>query len=396
MNELPWLRASQAAQLAGADGTLRPTIFAEMTSLAMATNSVNLGQGFPDFDGPEQVLNAAKEAIDSGANQYGPGRGNPVLIDAIRRQRARDFGIRLEADHVLVTVGATEAIAATLLAYCDTGDEVIAFEPYYDEYAAVTALAGARLVPVPLTAPEFQPDPAALESAITSRTRAIVLNSPHNPTGSVFTEERLRAIADIANRHGILVITDEVYEQLTFATPHVPIASLGLNPELSIAISSSGKTFSVTGWKVGWVMSTPARIAQIAAVKQYLTFVGSVPMQPAIAEGLNLPGEFFDGLRASFSTKRDLLMDALASTGMRVHRPDSGYFVLADVSPLGYEDAAELAYDLPHRVGVVAVPVAPFARPERDDLRSIMRFAFCKRDETIAEAAARLRQLAGS
>lgn len=394
MNAQPWLRTARAAQLAGSDGSLRPTIFAEMTALAAETGSVNLGQGFPDFDGPSAILAAAQHAIGNGYNQYGPGRGNPQLIDAIRRQRERDFGMQLGDDQILITVGATEGIAATLLAYCDAGDEVIAFEPYYDEYAAVTALAGAKLVPVALSAPDFQPDPAALEVAITSRTRAIIINSPHNPTGAVFTRDRLRAIADIANRSGILVITDEVYEQLTFGGSHVPIATLGLDPDLSIAISSAGKTFSVTGWKVGWIMSTAQRIAQISAVKQYLSFVGSVPLQPAVTVGLDLPYEFFDELRAGFAAKRDLLIDALTAAGMRVHRPDSGYFALADVAPLGYESAAALAYDLPHKVGVVAVPVAPFARPERTDLRSIMRFAFCKRDETITEAARRLRQLA--
>ena len=395
MNDLPWLRTARAAQLAGADGSLRPTIFAEMTALAAETGAVNLGQGFPDFDGPSEVLEAARSAIADGVNQYGPGRGNPLLIDAVRDQRRRLYGLDHNRDEVLITVGATEAISASLLAYCDAGDEVITFEPYYDEYAAVTALTGARLVPVPLRADDFQPDPAELERAVTPRTKAIVLNSPHNPSGAVFTPERLRAIADIANRHGILVISDEVYEHLTFGPRHVPIAALGLDPDLSIAISSGGKTFSVTGWKVGWAISTPRRISEITAVKQYMSFVGSVPLQPAIAVGLALPDAFFDGIRRDFVARRDQLISGLESTGMRVFTPDSGYFVLADVAPLGYENAVELAYDLPRRAGIAAVPVAPFARPERDDLRTIMRFAFCKRDETIAEAARRLSVFAG-
>ena len=394
MNDLPWLKTARAAQLAGDDGALRPTVFAEMTAIAAETGAVNLGQGFPDFDGPPEILEAARQSIADGVNQYGPGRGNPILIDAVRDQRRRHYGLEHARDEVLITVGATEAISAALLAYCDTGDEVIAFEPYYDEYAAVAALAGAKLVPVALQVGDFQPDPADLERAITPRTKAIVLNSPHNPTGAVFTPERLRAIAEIANRHGILVISDEVYEHLTFGPRHVPIAALGLDPDLSIAISSGGKTFSVTGWKVGWAVSTPRRISEITAVKQYMSFVGSVPLQPAIALGLGLPDAFFDTLRAQFTAKRDRLVEGLEATGMRVFTPESGYFALADVAPLGHASATELAYALPREAGVAAVPVSPFARPGRDDLRSIMRFAFCKRDETIAEASKRLQEFA--
>ncbi|WP_293695191.1 aminotransferase class I/II-fold pyridoxal phosphate-dependent enzyme [uncultured Agrococcus sp.] len=390
MEDAPWFRLAHNAGLADREGSLRPTIFAEMTGLAAETGSVNLGQGFPDFDGPGAVLGAAKNAIDAGLNQYGPARGNPLLIDAIREQRKRDYGTQLEPDEILVTVGATEAISASLLAYVAPGDEVIAFEPYYDEYLAVTALAGGTLVPVPLYAPDFQPEPEALEAAITPRTKAIVLNTPHNPTGAVFEEERLQAIASIANRHGIMVIADEVYEQLTFAGRHVPMVAAGLDPELSIAISSGGKTFSVTGWKVGWIMASAKRIGEISAVKQYMSFVGSVPLQPAIATGLGLPQEFFDQQRASFAAKRDLLMAGLESVGMTPYVPDSGYFVLADTVELGHGDARELAYKLPHLVGVVAVPVSPFASIDRSDLRTVMRFAFCKRDETIAEAVNRL------
>ena len=390
MEDAPWFRLAHAAGLAGLDGSLRPTIFAEMTSLAAETGSINLGQGFPDFDGPEAVLSAAKGAIDEGLNQYGPARGNPLLVEAIRNQRKRDYGIDLDVNEILVTVGATEAISASLLAYVAPGDEVIAFEPYYDEYLAVTALAGGTLVSVPLYAPEFQPEPQALEAAITPRTKAIILNTPHNPTGAVFEEERLRAIATIANRHGIMVIADEVYEQLTFSGKHVPMVAAGLDPELSIAISSGGKTFSVTGWKVGWIMANAKRIGEISAVKQYMSFVGSVPFQPAIATGLGLPQEFFDQQRASFTAKRDMLVEGLQGVGMTPYVPDSGYFVLADTVELGYGDARSLAYELPHLVGVVSVPVSPFASIDRSDLRAVMRFAFCKRDDTIAEAVSRL------
>ena len=395
MNDLPWLKTARAAQLAGDDGALRPTVFAEMTAIAAETGAVNLGQGFPDFDGPPEILEAARQAIADGVNQYGPGRGNPILIDAVRDQRRRHYGLEHARDEVLITVGATEAISAALLAYCDTGDEVIAFEPYYDEYAAVAALAGAKLVPVALQVGDFQPDPADLERAITPRTNAIVLNSPHNPTGAVFTPERLRAIAEIANRHGILVISDEVYEHLTFGPRHVPIAALGLDPDLSIAISSGGKTFSVTGCegRMGG-LDSPAHQRDHCGQAVHVIPSAVFRLQPAIPLGLGLPDAFFDTLRAQFTAKRDRLVEGLEATGMRVFTPESGYFALADVAPLGHASATELAYALPREAGVAAVPVSPFARPGRDDLRSIMRFAFCKRDETIAEASKRLQEFA--
>ncbi|WP_083587086.1 aminotransferase class I/II-fold pyridoxal phosphate-dependent enzyme [Agrococcus sp. Marseille-P2731] len=396
MEQSPWQRAAAGAGLLGADGRLAPTIFAEMTALATKTGALNLGQGFPDEDGPRAVLDAAKHAIDHGRNQYGPGRGAPELIDAIIEHQRRFYGIGLGRSDVLVTAGATEGLAATLLAYLQPGDEVIVFEPYYDAYAAIVALAGGVLVPVPLAAPDFQPDIERLQRAATPRTKMLIVNSPHNPTGSVFTEETMRHIIRVAERRDAIIVTDEVYEHLVYDDQHVPLASFSAARERLVSISSAGKTFSVTGWKIGWVMSTPERIAQISAVKQYLTFVNGAPFQPAVAAGLRLPDEHYDTIVASFARKRDILTRGLRNAGFAVHDANAGYFVLADAAPLGIDDATALSRRLPELVGVVGVPLSAFARPSRRDLRSTMRFAFCKSDDMLRDASERLAGLRGA
>ena len=396
MHQAPWQRTAAGAGLLGADGRLAPTIFAEMTALAATTGALNLGQGYPDEDGPRAVLDAAKHAIDHGRNQYGPGKGAPELIDAIIEHQRRFYGIGLGRGDVLITAGATEALASTMLAYLQPGDEVVVFEPYYDAYAAVAALAGAVLVPVPLVAPDFQPDPDRLRRATSPRTRMILVNSPHNPTGSVFSEEAVRHIVRVAERRDAIIVTDEVYEHLVYDERHVPVATFGAARDRLVSISSAGKTFSVTGWKVGWIMSTPERIAQITAVKQYLTFVNGAPFQPAVAVGLRLPDEHFDTIAQSFARKRDILTRGLRKAGFAVNDAMAGYFVLADAAPLGIDDASALARRLPELVGVVGVPLAAFARPSRRDLRSTMRFAFCKSDDTLHRAAAQLASLEGA
>lgn len=390
MEQAPWQRTAAGAGLLGADGRLAPTIFAEMTALASRTGALNLGQGFPDEDGPRAVLDAAKHAIDHGRNQYGPGRGCQELIDAVIEHQRRFYGIGLGRGDVLITAGATEALAATMLAYLSPGDEVIVFEPYYDAYAAVVALAGAVLVPVPLVAPDFQPDPDRLQRASTPRTRMIVVNSPHNPTGAVFSEDAIRHIVRVAERRDAIIVTDEVYEHLVYDERHVPVATFGAARDRLVSISSAGKAFSVTGWKIGWIMSTPERIAQITAVKQYLTFVNGAPFQPAVAVGLRLPDEHFDTIVQSFARKRDILARGLRKAGFTVHDAMAGYFLLADAAPLGVDDATALARRMPELVGVVGVPLSALARPSRRDLRSTMRFAFCKSDDTLREAASRL------
>lgn len=394
MADAPWQRTARAAGLLAASGTIAPTIFAEMTALAARTGAINLGQGFPDEDGPQAVLEAAQRAIRDGANQYGPGRGDPDLIEAIIEHQQRFYGLGYGLGDVLVTAGATEALAATMLAYLEPGDEVVVFEPYYDAYAAVAALAGATLVPVPLAPPTFEPDAKRIEQAFSKRTRMVLINTPHNPTGVVFDEDTLRLIVRLATKRNAIIVTDEVYEHLTYGDTHVPVAVIDGARDRLVSISSAGKTFSVTGWKVGWITSTPERIQEIQAVKQYLTFVNGAPLQPAVAVGLRLADEYFETQAAQFQRKRDLLTRGLRAVGFHVNDAMAGYFVLADGSALGIEDAATLARQLPESVGVAAVPLAPFARSSRRDLRPYLRFAFCKRDEVLLAAVDRLRSLA--
>jgi N-succinyldiaminopimelate aminotransferase len=370
------------------------TIFAEMTALARATGAVNLGQGFPDTDGPAWLLEGAIEAIRTGHNQYPPGRGVPELRQAVADHQRRWYGLDVDPEtEVLVTVGATEAIAASMLALCEPGDEVVVLEPYYDSYAASIALAGAVRRPVPLRPPSFALDAAALEAAFSDRTRLVLLNSPHNPTGRVLDREELAAVARLAQQHDAVVVTDEVYEHLVFdGGQHVPMATLPGMAERTLTISSAGKTFSVTGWKVGWVHGPAELVSAVTAVKQFLTFVGSAPFQPAVAGALGAEDAFFDQQAKDLQRRRDMLCAGLADGGFDVHVPQGTYFVLADAAPLGFEDGLELCRRLPDLAGVVAVPVQAFC----DDIsatRSLVRFAFCKQDEVLAEAVRRLRGL---
>ena len=387
----PWRRTAAGAGLLGADGSLTTTVFAEMTSLAARTGALNLGQGFPDEDGPAEVLAAAREAIAEGGNQYPPARGIPLLREAIATHQRRFYGVAVDPEtQVLVTVGATEALTATLLAFVEPGDEVVVFEPYYDSYAAIVALAGGRLRPVALRYPEFRPDPEDLRRAVTDRTRIVLINSPHNPTGMVLRREELELIVDLAHRHDALLVADEVYEHLTFDAGHLTPAQIPGAFERTVSISSAGKTFSVTGWKIGWLSAPAELVARILAVKQYLTFAGGTPFQPAVAVGLALPEEWFaraaDGLRA----RRDVLAQGLRDAGFAAPLPQAGYFVVADASPLGVTDGAAFCRELPERSGVAAIPLTAFARPERTDLAPLVRFAHCKRDEVLRDAVARL------
>ncbi|UJW33808.1 pyridoxal phosphate-dependent aminotransferase [Saccharothrix sp. AJ9571] len=371
------------------------TIFAEMTALAVSTGAVNLGQGFPDTDGPAAMLDAAKDALFGGANQYPPGPGRPELRRAISAHRAR-YGLEYDPDgEILVTAGATEAIAASLLALTEPGDEVIVIEPYYDSYAASVALAGAtrRVVSLVERDGRFALDTDAVRAAITPKTRAILVNSPHNPTGTVFTRAELTALAGLCVEHDLLVITDEVYEHLVFDdAEHLPLATFPGMRERTIGISSAGKTFNCTGWKIGWVCSTPELVAAVKAAKQFMTFVSGGPLQPAVAYALEHELDWVERLRTSLAGKRDRLAAGLAEAGFAV-RPSAGtYFICADVRPLGFTDAAELAWQLPERVGVAAVPVKVFT-DHPDEWQHVLRFAFCKRDEVLDEAIQRLHKL---
>lgn len=403
MRQIPgsWSRAARGAGLLAPDGTGIPTIFAEMSALAARTGALNLGQGFPDEDGPEIVLEAARSAITHGLNQYPPGRGMPDLLAAITEHQQRFYGLELDPDReVLVTAGATEALAATFLALLDgPDDDVVVFEPYYDAYAACVALAGARLVPVPLRAPNYQPDIDDLRRAVSDRTRLIVVNDPHNPTGAVFDREILDEVVALAHRHNAFIVTDEVYEHLVFGGTHRPIATLDGARERTISISSGGKTFSTTGWKVGWVSAPADLIDAILAVKQWLTYVNGAPFQPAIATGLRMPQEFFAGIASDLLAKHRLLGDGLRAAGFEVHEPQAGYFTVADAAAicrrLDLPDAAALCRALPDLAGVVAIPLIAFVSDaHRSDYATLVRFAACKRMDTIQQASERLSTLA--
>ena len=370
------------------------TIFAEMSALATRTGAINLGQGFPDTDGPAQVAEAAARAVlDGRGNQYPPGPGVPELRLAVAEHQRRCYGLDFDPDsEVLVTAGATEAIAASMLALLEPGDEVIAFEPFYDSYAACIAMAGAERVPLTLRAPGFRPDLDALADAIGPRTRLLLLNSPHNPTGMVLTPEEAAAIAELAVSRDLLVVTDEVYEHLAFDGPHLPLISLPGMRERTVSISSAGKTFSFTGWKVGWVTAAAELVSAVRTAKQFLTYVSAGPFQYAVAEALRLPEDYFTGLREELRSKRDLLADGLADAGFEVHRPQGTYFITTDITPLGEDDGFAFCRALPERCGVVAVPNAVFYDdPEAG--RAQVRFAFCKREDVLEEAVARLRRL---
>ncbi len=395
MRHIPgaWQRTARGAGLLAPDGSSVPTIFAEMSALATATGALNLGQGFPDEDGPEAVLDAARAAISSGVNQYAPGRGFPDLLSAVAEHQQRFYGIELDPQReVLITVGATEALAATLLALVDSpDDEVVVFEPYYDSYAACVALSGAKLVPVPLRWPDFQPDLERLASAVTDRTRVILVNDPHNPTGTVLSREVLDEVVRLAHRHDAIIVTDEVYEHLVFDGPHVPIATLPGAAERTLSISSGGKTFSLTGWKTGWVTGPADLVSAVLAVKQYLTYVGGSPFQPAIAVGLRLPGAFFASVASEMAAKAALLGTGLRAAGFDVSSPAGSYFTVVDAAPLGATDADAFCRELPARAGVVGIPLTAFVTPEhRGDYATLVRFAACKRVEVLKDAAERL------
>lgn len=370
---------------------LGTTVFAEMSDLARRTGAVNLGQGFPDVDGPAVVAEAAVEAVRGGRNQYAPGPGVPELRAAIAEHQLRHYGMQLDPDReVLVTTGATEAVAAALLGLVDPGDEVVALEPYYDSYVAGIQMAGGTRRPVTLRAPDFRLDVDELRAAVTPRTRLLLVNSPHNPTGTVLRPAELAAIAGVAVEHDLVVVTDEVYEHLTFDDhAHVPLATLPGMVDRTLTISSAGKTFSFTGWKVGWACGPADLVASVLTAKQFLTFTSGAPLQPAVALALGLPTTVLDDLRAALEGKRDLFCDGLAGLGFGVHVPEGTYFATTDVRPLGYDDGVQFCRDLPTRAGVVAIPHQVFY----DDVEAgkpLVRWAFCKRDEVLREALGRL------
>ncbi|MBP1231812.1 N-succinyldiaminopimelate aminotransferase [Arthrobacter sp. PvP102] len=391
----PWQRAASGANLLAANGTLGVTIFEEMTTLAVRTGAINLGQGFPDEDGPLEIKAAAQVAIASGANQYAPGKGILPLREAVSAHQQRFYGLTPDPEtEIIVTTGATEAIAASLLALVEHGDEVLTFEPFYDSYGAMIGLAGATHVTAPLLAPDFMPDMAALEAAFSSRTKVVLINNPHNPTGAVFPREVLQRVVELAARHDAVIITDEVYEHLTFGEQHIPVASLPGAAGRTVTISSAGKTFSFTGWKIGWLSGPEHLVSAIRTVKQFLSYSSGTPFQGAIAVGLALPDDFYTGISETLRRKRDILSDGLKAAGLDVFTPQGTYFVNVDTAPLGISDSVDLARRLPELVGVAAIPVPVFCHLEgAERTRSLLRFAFCKKTEVLEEAASRLATL---
>jgi N-succinyldiaminopimelate aminotransferase len=376
-----------AARLAG----IPPTIFATMSALAVRTGAVNLGQGFPDVDGPPEVITAAVKALESGANQYAPGIGLPALRQAIARHQQRHYGLELDPDtQVVVTTGCTEGIAAALLGLVNPGDEVVVLEPYYDSYVAMIQMAGGVRRPVTLRAPDFRLDVDELRAAVSERTRFVLLNSPHNPTGTVLTRAELIAVAEVAIERDLVVITDEVYEHLAFTGHHhVPIATLPGMAERTLTLSSAGKSYSFTGWKVGWATGPADLVGAVLAAKQWLTFTSGAPLQPAVATALDEHADFPVTLAAELEEKRDLLCNGLEKLGFRGNPPSGTYFATSDIGHLGWPDAMSFCLALPERAGVVAIPTQPFY-DDPDAGRQLIRWAFCKQRPVIEEALSRL------
>ena len=380
------------------------TIFDEMSALARRYDAVNLGQGFPDTSPPPEVLRAAQQAMDDGHNQYSPGPGIPELRAAIAAHQERFHGLGYDPDtEVTVTFGATEALASTILALCERGDEVIVLEPAYDAYTALIALAGAVERRVPLTPPAMDEpgvvgdgwhlDVDQLAAAIGPRTRMLLLNSPHNPTGTVLDTATLDRIAELCVANDVLVVTDEVYEHLVYDGEHIPIATREGMRERTVTISSAGKTFSCTGWKIGWACAPPGLSTALRTTKQFLSYGGGTPLQHGIAAALGSGDEVFAEVAAVHRRRRDLLVDGLADIGLAVTRSAATYFVTADVRPLGFDDGEAFCRWAPETVGVAAVPVSAFVL-DRAPVRPLVRFAMCKRDEVLTEGVRRLGVLA--
>jgi N-succinyldiaminopimelate aminotransferase len=367
------------------------TIFTTMTALAESTGAINLGQGFPDEDGPAVVIDAAVAALRGGHNQYAPLPGIPALRKAIADHQRLRYGIALDPDtQVQVTFGATEALAAALLALVRPGDEVAMLDPSYDSYAAVVALAGGVPRPIPLEPPAWRVEPAAVQAAVSDRTRVLLVNSPHNPTGRVLDASELDVLARACRRHDVLAVTDEVYEHLIYDGEHIPIATRPGMASRTITVSSLGKTHSFTGWKIGWATGPADLVAAVRGVKQFLTFAGGTPLQHAAAVALNEASEEPRALAASLAQKRDLLSDGLRAAGFEVFPSAGTYFLTADARPLGFDDAVALCERLPVEAGVVAIPTSAFTADPIDRTRSLVRFAFCKRREVLEDAVERI------
>lgn len=392
----PWERAARGANLLSPDGHLGVTIFEEMTALATKHNAINLGQGFPDEDGPAELATLAQAAIAAGHNQYAPGKGILDLREAVAEHQQRFYGIGLDPEtDVVITTGATEAIASAILALTGPGDEVLTFEPFYDSYGAMIGLSGATHTTAPLLAPDFLPDLTTLESSFSERTAMVIINNPHNPTGAVFPREVLQEVVRLAIKYDAVILTDEVYEHLTFGPRHIPIATLPGAAERTLTISSAGKTFSFTGWKIGWLSGPAELVAAARTLKQFLSYSSGTPFQSAVATGLRFEDSFFTEAAQTLQNKRDILSEGLRAAGLEVLNSNGTYFINVDTSALGITDATALARRLPELVGVAAIPVPVFCHPEgAQRTRSLLRFAFCKKVSVLEQAAQQLAGLA--
>ncbi|PRA06962.1 aminotransferase [Arthrobacter sp. MYb229] len=393
----PWRRTARSANLLGPTGEPGVTIFEEITGLANKHQAINLGQGFPDTEGPLGIRELAVKAIHDGANQYAPGSGIPALRQAISEHQNRFYDLIIDPDtQVVVSTGATEAIAATILAFVEAGDEVVTFEPYYDSYAAMIGLANATHKVVKLRAPSFAPNLEELRAAVTDKTRLIIVNNPHNPTGTIFDESVLNEIIALAHKHDCIIMADEVYEHLTFDSPHIPIATLAGGFERTVTISSAGKSFSFTGWKVGWASGPRELITAVRTVKQFLSYSSGPAFQPAVAAALALPDSFFSNFSADLGARGGQLADGLEKAGIPVMRPKGTYFLVADLNGQGIASAVDVAKLMPARIGVAAIPLSVFAHQEnQSEYASLLRFAFCKKPEVITRAVELLQNLPG-
>ena len=394
---VPTWRQTKAIMVSARLSPFGTTIFSEMSRLAAERGAINLGQGFPDFEGPQEIREAAVQALRSGHNQYARSQGIHPLTEAVAEHRRQQYGLRYDPyREVGVFSGATEGLAAALLGLLEPGDEVVLFEPVYDSYPAIVALAGATARYHTLEFPDFRIDEPRLRSLIGPRTRLILLNSPHNPTGKVFDRDELGIIARLAEEHGLIVVTDEVYEHLTYGEArHIPLASLPGMKDRTLSISSMGKTWSFTGWKVGWATGPASLVGAAQAAHQYLTFATATPLQHGAAHALRyFSGDFLSALRTEYTERRDLLVGILSETGFRVRPSEGTYFVLADFRTLFEGDDVAFAKHLIETTGVAAIPPSFFYPHRRASGRHLIRFAFCKKLETLRSAAERLSRLA--
>lgn len=391
----PWQRTAHGANLLDASGQPGVTIFEEITTLANKHQAINLGQGFPDAEGPAEIRKIALEAIGNGANQYAPGTGTAELREAIAAHQRRFYSIDIDpVSQVVVSTGATEALAASLLAFVEAGDEVVTFEPYYDSYAAMIGLTNAEHKVVQLKAPLFQPDLDELRRTVTDNTRVILVNNPHNPTGTVLDTTVLTEVIRLAHQHDCIIISDEVYEHLTFGVEHTPVASLPGGFERTITISSAGKSFSFTGWKIGWASGPEKLVTAVRTVKQFLSYSSGPAFQPAVAHALRLPDSFYERFAATLGEAGEQLAQGLEAAGIPVIRPKGTYFLVADINAYDRNDAVEVARSMPEQVGVAAIPLSVFVHDSnRGDYQGLLRFAFCKQPEVISAAVDKLQGL---